>query len=191
MKRAFHITSGALSALLLLAAAAPSLGAASDADQGSERVTIESWLLADQVPGDLSGTVTACFRMTGAVEDEGGAPAWDDATYESVPEGGQELAAKCGDWAPIGGFFFGPSASEEDPGRSTVYAVHTMAGQDGLVFITFAGHYDLQTSLQGEGSWVITGGTGAHEGIRGQGTWTADASTFPYIRHTEEGNIQR
>jgi hypothetical protein len=62
----------------------------------------------------------------------------------------------------------------------------------GQLFITFSGTYDLVKTFQTTScSWVITGGTGAYAGIQGEGTCTADASHFPYIRHTETGQLYR
>jgi hypothetical protein len=112
-------------------------------------------------------------------------PTWTDDTYQDVPS---SLVANCGDWTPVGGFNFVPPASGEN---STLYAVHTITGQKGQIFITFAGTYNLVSTFTGSGTWVITGGTGAYQGVRGEGTWTADASTFPYIRHTETGTMSR
>ena len=61
----------------------------------------------------------------------------------------------------------------------TLYAVHTITGAHGQIYITFAGSYNLVSTYQGSGTWVITGGTGAYVGVRGQGTWSADASHVP------------
>jgi hypothetical protein len=79
---------------------------------------------------------------------------------------------------------------------STVYAVHTITGAKGQIFISFSGVYNLTTATsadvaayQGTGTWLITGGTGAYAGLQGDGSWAADATTFPYIRHTETGQV--
>lgn len=188
MKRTLVIVGSLLAMLVLAVGVTSSFGSASRASTREGDITIESWLLANQVQGDLSGTVKACFRLGGAFEDEGGQPAWSDDTYMSKSG---DLEAKCGDWTPVGGFNFGPIASTAHPEWSTLYAVHTLSGKQGLIFITFAGHYDLQSTYQGSGTWVITGGTGAYAHARGEGTWTADASTFPYIRHTETGVMSK
>jgi hypothetical protein len=180
MKRMLVILGG-VAVLLLTVGAASSAGSNGHATKHSEQVKIESWLLANQLAGDLSGTVNACFKLTGASKDEGGDPTWSDSSYASVPS---DLATKCDDWTPVGGYNFEPTPGMN---HATLYAVHTIAGKKGLIFITFAGHYDLAATYQGNGTWVITGGTGAYEKMHGEGTWTADARTFPYIRHTEEG----
>jgi hypothetical protein len=52
-----------------------------------------------------------------------------------------------------------------------------------------AGSYDLAKTFEGSGTWVITGGTRAYAGLRGQGTCQADAARFPFIRHAEVGQI--
>ena len=88
----------------------------------------------------------------------------------------------------MGGFNLVPPVTGQD---STLYAVHTITGAKGQIDITFAGTYNLVSTFQGSGTWVITGGTGPYEGVHGEGTWSADASMFPYIRHTEVGTLSR
>ncbi len=185
MKRMLVIVGGLLAAVLLTVGATTSLGSSGHVAKRGGAITIQSWLLANPSQTGLSGTVTACFRLEDAFSDKGGKPAWNDGTYDQVPA---SLASKCGDWTPVGGFNFVPPTSGND---FTLYAVHTITGQKGQIFITFAGAYDLVSTYQGTGTWVITGGTGAYEGARGEGTWTADASRFPYIRHTETGTMSR
>jgi hypothetical protein len=187
MKRTLVIVGSLFAMLLLAVGATSSFGSAGHSTARTGKITIQSWLLANPVEGDLSGTVKACFKLNGAFKDEGGQPTWKDGTYAST----SDLAAKCGDWTPVGGYNFGPTASNDHPEWSTLYAVHTLAGRQGLIFITFAGHYDLQSTYQGTGTWVITGGTGAYQNARGEGTWTADAGKFPYIRHTETGVMSK
>ena len=178
-------------AVLFTVGTAMSFASSSRPGKPAGPVTIQSWLLASQTAGDLSGTVKACFKLVGVLQDEGGEPTWNEQTYSDVPPNPADLVGKCDDWTPVGGFNLGPTVSTEHPEWSTLYAVHTIAGKKGLVFITFAGHYDLVSTFQGEGTWVITGGTGAYQNVHGEGTWTADASTFPFIRHTEQGVIGR
>ena len=73
-------------------------------------------------------------------------------------------------------------------GLTTVYAVHTIAGQKGDIFISFSGTYNMtnnpvpvklsngtiavvQPLTTGpQCSWLITGGTGAYAGLQGSGT---------------------
>ena len=122
---------------------------------------------------------------------------------------------------PAGGFVLVPppeagqyqfaqyTAAPGSPGGlSTVYAVHTIAGQKGDIYITFAGTYNMTNSVVpvklSNGStvdvqplttgpqctWLITGGTGAYAALQGSGTCFANAeNTFPWINHTEQGTV--
>jgi hypothetical protein len=173
----------ATAVLLLICAllAVSSTAGARTSQAKSGTITIESWLQATPSATGLSGTVKACFRLSGALSDQGGGPAWTDAasyTDKSAP------TAQCGSARPVGGFVLVPPLAS-----ATLYAVHTLTGKKGRIFITFAGVYDLATAFMGSGTWVITGGTGTYSGLEGEGTWSADASTFPYIRHTETGTV--
>lgn len=86
-------------------------------------------------------------------------------------------------------------------GQCDLYAVHAVTGQKGQFNITFSGVYDLTNAaaegvgaMQGQGTWVITGGTGIYSHAHGEGICTADASTLfdaGYIRHTEVGTLPR
>lgn len=128
--------------------------------------------------------MTACFKIAGAVHDQGGAPNWSDSSYADT-----KVTAppnKCHDWYPVGGFLFEPGTKTTD---TSIYAVHTLTLRHGSIFITFSGTYDLVKTFVGSGSWVITGGTGAYIGAHGEGTWVADAAAFPYARHTETGTL--
>ena len=185
MRRMLVIVGGLIAALLLAVGVTTSFGSDGQTTKQSGKITIQSWLLASPSDTGLSGTVKACFRLKGAFTDQGGKPTWNDGTYADVPE---SLASKCGDWTPVGGFNFVPPVKGE---LSTLYAVHTITGQKGQLYITFAGAYNLVSTFTGSGTWVITGGTGAYNGVRGEGTWTADATKFPYIRHTETGTMSR
>jgi hypothetical protein len=168
------------------AAAGPAARRASHPAFEAEPITIQSWLLGYPDKNGLSGTVKACFKLSGALADKGGEPHWTDSTYADVTA--TQPADKCGAWSPVGGFVFVPGVKTTD---TMVYAVHTITGQKGQLFITFSGTYDLAKTYQGNGAWVITGGTGAYAGLQGEGTWVADASHFPYIRHTETGQLFR
>lgn len=185
-------------ALVLLAAAMPgATGAgAQRMDQGGpgagllqgQPFTIESWLYAaSPAKSGLSSTVKACLKLKGAIVDEGGDPNWTDATYDQPVK---DFATKCGTWVPAGGFIFVPPVGKSTD--TTVYAVHTITVKRGQLTISFSGTYDLVKTYQTTScSWVITSGTGAYAGMMGEGTCTADASHFPYIRHTETGTIYR
>jgi hypothetical protein len=199
MKKSILATLSAVAAATLVplsVAQVTSAGATGIKSQqnGSGAVTIQSWLHASPSANGLSGTVVACFKMKGAIADQGGGPSWNDTTY--VASAAFPASSKCGNAAPVGGFIFVPAPSTAANTLDTVYAVHTITGAKGQIFITFSGVYNLtpasQASLgsyQGAGTWLITGGTGAYAGLQGDGAWAADASTFPYIRHTETGTV--
>ena len=190
-------------------------------------ITIQSWLYAVPSENVMSATVWDCFKITGAINDEGGGPTWTgDSSYNApntLTSGGVAAAGReCADKVPAGGFILVPppeagqyqfaqytSAPTGSPGGlSTVYAVHTIAGQKGDIYITFAGTYNMTNSIVPvkveDGStvdvkplttgpdctWVITGGTGAYAGVQGSGTCFANAeNTFPWINHTEHGTV--
>ena len=48
-------------------------------------ITIESWLYAVPSENVLSGTVWDCFKITGAITDQGGGPAWANDTAYKAP----------------------------------------------------------------------------------------------------------
>jgi hypothetical protein len=180
------VTAAAVLALCA-AGAAGAVGGGDRVAGGPERdvphkITIESWLTATPAPTGLAGTVNACFKLrAGSLSDRGGRPEWTyAASYadESTPR------AQCGRPEPVGAFML-----HAPRGSATVYAAHTMTGRRGQIHIHFSGVYDLATTFQGSGTWVITGGTGAYRGLQGEGTWVADASAFPHIRHTETGTV--
>jgi len=56
--------------------------------------------------------------------------------------------------------------------------------------VSYAAGYDLTKTLTGSGSWVVTGGTGAYEGARGQGTFIANLSADPYQWADSTGNLR-
>jgi hypothetical protein len=187
MRRTIVVIGVALAALVLVLQASASVGWASHGTgqarlQKSGPITIQSWLYLTPDKNGLSGTVTACFKLQGAFRDQGGAPNWTNSTYTDTAA--TPPSHKCGAWYPVGGYVFVPGVKTTD---DTVYAVHTITGKHGDLFITFSGTYDLVKTFQGSGTWVITGGTSAYKGAHGEGTWMADASTFPYVRHTETG----
>jgi predicted heme/steroid binding protein len=202
MKRIAAILATLMAVLAFIPPASSSARSPIDAGQ-TANVTIESWLQATPSKTLLSGSVKACFKLKGGVVDQGGSPAWTDDTYGAVPSDASRLADKCAGWQPVGGFVMVPpvpAPSTANPPPSplrSLYAVHTLAGQKGQLFITFAGTYDLDSTAThtaaytGTGTWYITGGTGAYLGVQGEGTWMADAATLPngYIRHTEKGRL--
>jgi hypothetical protein len=152
------------------------------AQGGPHQITIERWLTGTPTGTGLASTLKGCFRLRiGGLSDRGGGPRWtDDASYvdRSSP------AEQCARMAPIGGAMVQPPMN-----APTLYSVQTLTGRKGQIHIQFAGVYDLATTFAGSGTWVITGGTGAYRGLLGEGSWNADASTFPYTRHTETGTV--
>jgi hypothetical protein len=185
--------------------------------QKSGAITIQSWLNAVPSENVLSATIWDCFKITGAITDQGGGPTWsNDSTYyapNSMTTGGVAAAAQeCSDKVPAGGVIFVPPpepgqyqfAQYTSPaGLTTIYATHTIAGQKGDIFISFSGTYNMTNSAIMVGTvkvqplttgpqctWVITGGTGAYSGLQGNGTCFGNAgNTFPWINHTENGKI--
>jgi hypothetical protein len=189
-------------------------------------ITIQSWLYAVPSENVMSATVWDCFKITGAITDEGGGPTWTNDTSYHAPNtktsGGVTAAsAECADKVPAGGFILVPppeagqyqfaqytSATGSPGGLSTVYAVHTISGQKGDIYITFAGTYNMTDSVVPvklsngttvavqplttgpQCTWLITGGSGAYAGLQGSGTCFANAeNTFPWINHTEQGSV--
>jgi hypothetical protein len=189
-------------------------------------ITIQSWLYAVPSENVMSATVWDCFKITGAITDEGGGPTWTDDTSYHAPNtmtsGGVAAASReCSDKVPAGGFILVPppeagqyqfaqyTAAPGSPGGlSTLYATHTLVGQKGDIYIQFAATYNMTNSpvpvklpngttvevqpltTGPEGTWLITGGTGAYAGLLGSGTPFANAeNTFPWINHTEHGSV--
>jgi hypothetical protein len=220
------IATAALTPLALAGITSAGASVTHQLDRGGA-ITIQSWL--DAVPSEnvMSATVWDCFKITGAITDEGGGPAWtSDSSYHApntMTSGGVAAAGReCTDKVPAGGFILVPppepgqyqfaqytSGTGSPGGLSTVYAVHTIAGLKGDIYITFAGTYNMTNSVVPvevadrstvdvqplttgpDCTWVVTGGTGAYAGLQGSGTCFANAeNTFPFINHTEHGTVQ-
>ncbi|HUB68945.1 MAG TPA: hypothetical protein VL984_00845 [Acidimicrobiales bacterium] len=191
-----------------------------------EPITIESWLYAVPSENVLSATVWDCFKITGAIMDSGGGPTWTDETSYHAPNtmssgGATAAAAECSAKIPAGGFVLVPppeasqyafatyTAAPGSPGGlSTLYAIHTIAGEKGDIYITFAGTYNMTNKAVAvklangssvevqplttgpDCTWVITGGTGAYADLQGSGTCFGNAeNTFPWVNHTEHGTV--
>ena len=122
-----------------------------------------------------------------AVNDDGGAPTWTDADYTTATN----LAGKCGGWTDVGGYRFEGKGHLQPHNFGELdhilFARHEIHLSQGSIFIKFTGQYF--PSFPGEGTWVITGGTGAYEGLQGTGTWEANGQDFPYFLHTETGTV--
>jgi hypothetical protein len=189
--------------------------AASKAPQQEQpgAITIQSWIHADLTDNGLSGTDSDCFKISGAIVDQGGDPTWDNDAQFSAPTqatGSTAVTAaskECGDAVPAGGIVLVPPPA---PGQyalaqyklTAFYVDFTVHGQKGQFFITYAGDYNFSggplqvggvTVPEGQSSdctWVITGGTGAYIGLQGDGTCSANlANTFPYVWHTSTGDV--
>jgi hypothetical protein len=211
---------------MTLLAATPAAASVSHQQEQAGAITIESWLYVVPSENVLSATVWDCFKITGAINDQGGGPTWaNDVSYaapNTMTSGGVTAAsAECADKVPAGGFIAVPPpepgqypfapytvGTGSPGGLTTIYAVHTIAGRRGDIYITFAGTYNFTNSVvavkEADGStvnvqpfttgpqctWLITGGTGAYNGLQGDGTCFANAqNTFPWINHTEHGQV--
>jgi hypothetical protein len=190
-------------------------GAANKAPQQDQpgAITIQSWIHADLTDNGLSGTDSDCFKISGAIVDQGGGPTWtNDAEFSAPTQATVSTAVtaaskECGDPAPAGGIVLVPPP---EPGQyalaqyklTAFYVNFTVHGEKGQFFITYAGDYNFSGgSLQVGGvmvpegqtadcKWVITGGTGAYTGLEGDGTCNANlATTFPYVWHTSTGDV--
>jgi hypothetical protein len=179
MKRRLYLFAAILGALPLALGVYAST-ASSHAGKKTAQIRIESWLHGSGDPLGQSGTVKDCVKilLDGKVFDRAGKPTWDESTYTTTSD-------PCAVEGPAGGYVMLPPASA--PPLRTVYAVHTIAAEKGNIFISFSGVYHFgggdetvpypdannPTTLEnGEcaARWVITGGTGAYEGIQGEGT---------------------
>ena len=175
-----------VSALLILQTSTFAKGGAKAHHAVSGPITLQSWFYAKPDKNLLSATVFGCWKLSGAVNDQGGGPNWTNKTYANTTV--TKPADKCHTWYPLGGFVLVPGVKTTD---TTVYAVHTLTGKHGSMSITYSGTYDFVHTYQlTGGSWVITGGTGAYAGAHGEGTATASAVDFPYIGpHTATGTL--
>ena len=160
----------------------------------SGAITIHSWLYAVPSTNGLSATVYGCYKVSGAIVDQGGDPTWNNGNYATM----SSPKSKCGTFEPAGGYILvPPTAAPSTNNLSTIYAVHTIVLQKGDIFIEFAGTYNLTNTVTdgvqpdqgGPATWVITGGSGAYVGLQGNGTATANASLYPYILHTPTGHV--
>ena len=79
------VAAAALTPLALaMTTAAGAAGVAHQQDQ-SGAITIQSWLYAVPSENLMSATVWDCFKITGAINDEGGGPTWTDDTSYHAP----------------------------------------------------------------------------------------------------------
>ena len=190
-------------------------GATNNAPQQDQpgAITIQSWIHADLTDNGLSGTDSDCFRVSGAIVEQGGEPTWTNDAEFSAPTqatGSTAVTAaskECGDAVPAGGIVLVPPPEAGQYALAqykltAFYVNFTVHGQKGQFFITYAGDYNFSggsllvggvTVPEGQSAdckWVITGGTGAYTGLEGDGTCNANlATTFPYVWHTSTGDV--
>jgi hypothetical protein len=140
-------------------------GVRSDQDQAGA-VTIQSWVYAVPSENVLTGTLWACTKITGAINEESGGPTWDSDSVYSAPEQLQGAAAvkaasqECADKVPVGGFVHVPAPEPGQypfaqypatpgaaPGQSTgltaLYSDQTISGPKGDIFITISSAYNF------------------------------------------------
>jgi hypothetical protein len=111
------------------------------------------------------------------------------------PEPGQYIVGKY-DATP------GASSPDQYTGLSSFYSYQTILAGKGTIFLTIASTYNLTDNPVKVGdvevppfttgpqaTWVITGGTGAYEGLQGDGTWDGDASTLPWCYRLATGKV--
>jgi hypothetical protein len=126
---------------------------------------------------------------------------------------------ECANKEPAGGFVHVPppepgqypfaqytatpnATAETETGLTSLYSDQTISGQKGDIYITIASTYNFTSNAIKVGnvevqpwttapgaSWVITGGTGAHAGLQGSGTWFGNAATFPWIYRPGTGKV--
>ena len=176
-------------------------------------ITIQSWIKADPSDNVLSATDWDCFKITGAIDDQGGGPNWENDNEFSAPTqltGSSAVTAaskECAQPQPVGGIVLVPPPEAGQypfaQYRLTAFYVNfTVNGQKGGFFITYSGDYNLSggplkvgavtvpAGLSADCSWVITGGNGAYAGLQGDGTCNANiATTWPYVWHVSTGQV--
>jgi hypothetical protein len=169
-KRIFAVA--AIAAVTLAAAALPAVAAQ------PQPVVITAYLYGQPDPADPTNpnafTISGCFAITGAIDDEGGGPVFD--------AGGRIVG--CGSASGIRGAARFDGLGHLKTGEPNVLqASHTLYGRHGSIEIKFEGKYDAIRPVGGRlvaptgpgGAWQITGGTGAYNGLQGTGTSTAVA----------------
>lgn len=188
MKRMKAIFSIILAALLLVLPASTAIGSRGHAVAQRGNITIQSWVYGTSAATGLSATIEASFKIKGALVDQGGNPTWTDSTYLAGTTV-KDFAGKAGNWQPSAGVLMVPPVKGST--LTTAYAVWHMTAQKGEIFLQVSGTYDAK--MQGSGTWVITGGTGAYQGVMGEGKFTADASRVlqgvPYHAITMIGQV--
>jgi hypothetical protein len=171
---------GLVTMLAALTVAAPTTAAP------PQTIQISSILYGSPDPSDPTNpnlfAVRGCFRVTGAIQDQGGDPQFDAAGN----------IVGCGNPAGIAGFVrFDGLGHLKSGAPNVIQAAHTMTGAKGQIHIQLEGKYGpivplgspprfLATTAQG-GGWQITCGTGAYAGLRGDGTSAAVADFTPAI----------
>ncbi len=133
-------------------------------------VTINSTFIG---VGDLSsGTTAGTFCVTGAITD-------------------------CGTLR--GGYSFAGLGHLKTGDPNAIHSDQTLTGRSGTISLSIDGVYGLFVNgvTTGSGRWVMVGGTGAYEGLHGEGSWTASAdftAAFlgqgpPVVQHLDIGQV--
>jgi hypothetical protein len=67
------------------------------------------------------------------------------------------------------------SGEYRERGHGSFTASEVLAGREGMIRLRLEGVFGpvREGIAEGAGHWVVTGGTGAFEAVRGSGTWTA------------------
>jgi hypothetical protein len=140
-------------------------------DQGQRGgpVTIQSWVYIVPSENDLAGTLWACSKITGAIDDQSGGPTWHtdaDYTAPTLLTGTAAINAagrECADKVPTGGFVHIPApepgqypyatytatpnaGTGQSTGLTPLYSYQTIAGQKGDIFMTIAASYNFTSS---------------------------------------------
>jgi hypothetical protein len=166
------VAAAAIVLLPLTAVAVTTAGASSvrhEQEQQGGPVTIQSWLYIVPSENDLAGTLWACSKITGAIQDESGGPTWHTDTQYGAPTlltGAAAINAashECAAKVPIGGFVHVPAPEpgqypfatytatpNAGPGQGTgltpLYSYQTFSGQRGDIFMTIAASYNYTDS---------------------------------------------
>ena len=132
-------------------------------------VTIQSWLYIMPSENDLAGTLWACSKITGAIQDESGSPTWHTDAEFAAPTLLTGTAAinaaggECADKVPTGGFVHIPAPEPgqypyaaytatpnagpgQDTGLVPLYSYQTISGLRGDIFMTIAASYNFTSS---------------------------------------------
>jgi hypothetical protein len=146
------------------------IGAQTAAATPPQDVTIGSTFIG---VGDLSsGTTSGTFCAAGAISD-------------------------CG--TLVGDYRFAGLGHLKTGDPNSIHSDQTLTGRNGTISLSIEGLYGpfVDGVTTGAGRWVVVGGTGAYEGLHGEGSWTATAdftAAFlglgpPVVQHLDTGQV--